>query len=103
MAQMQRGQRARARRPCARCSSTSQDDPACWAVEDQFMFGPDLLVAPVLDEGARAAVYLPAGTAWTDAWTGEECVAGRRSLAAPLERIPVYLRSGKTLPIRAIG
>ena len=43
------------------------------------MFGPDLLVLPVLDAGARSRrVYLPAGTTWTDAWTDE--VSGWRSV-----------------------
>ncbi len=38
----------------------------------QFLFGPNLLVAPVLDPGAtRRSVYLPAGAEWMDAWTGE--------------------------------
>jgi alpha-D-xyloside xylohydrolase len=78
-------------------------DAACWEVEDQFMFGPDLLVAPVLFEGARSRrVYLPAGSDWRDAWTDEELTGGRWIEAdAPLERIPLYLRAGKTLPIRA--
>lgn len=47
-------------------------DAECAAVEDQFMFGPDILVAPVVEEGQRQRrVYLPAGASWTDAWTGE--------------------------------
>jgi len=41
-------------------------DPACWEVSDQYMFGPDLLVAPVMEAGvARRPVYLPAGARWT--------------------------------------
>jgi alpha-D-xyloside xylohydrolase len=65
------------------------------------MFGPDLLVAPVLYEGARSReVYLPTGVAWTDAWTGEVLEGGQWITAnAPLERIPLYLREGKDLPI----
>jgi alpha-D-xyloside xylohydrolase len=48
------------------------EDERCSEVDDQFMFGPDLLVAPVLYEGAREReVYLPAGANWTDAWTDE--------------------------------
>jgi alpha-D-xyloside xylohydrolase len=78
-------------------------DEACWAVEDQFMFGPDLLVAPVLYEGARSReVYLPGGTTWTDAWTDETFDGGQRiTVDAPLERIPLYLRGEARLPIRA--
>jgi alpha-D-xyloside xylohydrolase len=78
-------------------------DEAAWRVDDEFMFGPDILVAPVIYEGARSrAVYLPAGTTWTDAWTGETLAGGQTiTAAAPLERIPVYLKAGANLPIRA--
>ena len=77
------------------------NDAASWAVEDQFMFGPDILVAPVLHEDARSRdVYLPSGTSWTDAWTNETLHGGQQITAnAPLERIPLYLRAGKQLPI----
>ena len=77
-------------------------DERCWSVDDQFMFGPDLLVAPVLYEGTRRReVYLPAGTNWTDAWTGQTFEGGQQITAdAPLERIPLYLRAGAKLPIR---
>jgi alpha-D-xyloside xylohydrolase len=78
------------------------EDEGCFEVEDQFMFGPELLVAPVLYEGARSRdVYLPAGESWTDAWTDETFEGGRWITAdAPLERIPLYLRGEARLPIR---
>ena len=45
-------------------------------------------------------VYLPAGASWRDAWTGEPRLAGTVHVAAaPLDRIPVYLRDGADLPI----
>lgn len=71
-----------------------QDDEGCAAVDDQFMFGPEILVAPVLFEGASERhVYLPAGMKWTNAWTGEVLDGGQSITAsAPLEQIPVYLR-----------
>jgi len=76
-------------------------DEACWAVEDEFMFGPDLLVAPVLHEGARCReVYLPAGTDWADAWSGSTLKGGVQIMVdAPLECIPLYLRGSAKLPI----
>ncbi len=76
-------------------------DADCVGVDDQFLLGPDLLVAPVLHEGARRrAVYLPAGTAWTDAWTGQHWAGGQWIEAvAPLDRIPLYLRGEARLPI----
>jgi alpha-D-xyloside xylohydrolase len=78
------------------------DDPGAAVVDDQFLFGPDLLVAPVLFRGARKRnVYLPAGANWTDAWTGRQLKGGQTiEAAAPLERIPLYLRNGRALPIR---
>jgi alpha-D-xyloside xylohydrolase len=77
-------------------------DPVCWTVADQYLLGPDLLVAPVLEAGAISReVYLPAGAQWSDAWTGESLSGGQtRRCAAPLERIPLFLRDGAQLPIR---
>jgi alpha-D-xyloside xylohydrolase len=77
------------------------DDAACYAVEDQYLFGPDLLVAPVLDAGARSrTVYLPIGATWTDPWQGETYDGGATvEVVAPLERIPLFLRDGAQLPI----
>lgn len=74
------------------------DEEGAWAADDQFMFGPDVLVAPITVEGARSReVFLPEGAEWVDAWTGERVPSGRRLADAPLERIPVYLRSGGSL------
>lgn len=69
-------------------------DPAAATVEDQFLFGPDLLVAPIIQYQARSwEVYLPAGIAWIDAWTGAKLAGGQRMVAAaPLDQIPVYVR-----------
>lgn len=77
------------------------EDEACASIDDQYLFGPDLLVAPILEAGARQReLYLPAGTTWTDAWSGQTFEGGQRIVAeAPLERIPVYLRANAQLPI----
>lgn len=73
------------------------DDPKAWEVEDQYMFGPDVLVAPILFEGARSReVYLPAGTEWTNYWTGEKVAGGQTITAdAPLAQIPLFTRNGR--------
>jgi alpha-D-xyloside xylohydrolase len=79
------------------------DDPACDAVADEFLFGPDLLVAPILHQGlASREVHLPLGAKWIDPWTGREIEGGQTIQAdAPLERIPLFVRNGRQLPIRA--
>jgi alpha-D-xyloside xylohydrolase len=60
------------------------------------MFGPDVLISPVLHEGERQRyLYLPAGVDWVDAWTGQRQPGGQWITAeAPLEKVPVYFRSG---------
>jgi alpha-glucosidase len=78
------------------------DDPRAAAIEDQLLVGRDLLVAPVLERGAREReVYLPAGV-WT-ALDDDARYVGPRSVrvAAPLERIPVFVRGGTVLPTRS--
>jgi alpha-D-xyloside xylohydrolase len=71
-------------------------DPAAVNLADQFMLGPDLLVAPVTEQGAVSReVYLPTGTIWVEAWNGQEFHGGQHLQAnAPLEQIPVYWRKG---------
>jgi alpha-D-xyloside xylohydrolase len=77
------------------------DDEQAANIDDQFLFGPDLLVAPVLHAGERQReVYLPAGTTWTDARTDQLLDGGQRLLTdAPLERIPLYVRGLAHLPL----
>ncbi|MBO4298738.1 MAG: glycoside hydrolase family 31 protein [Clostridia bacterium] len=69
------------------------DDENCALLRDQYMFGAQLLVAPVMTPGARSrGVYLPRGT-WRNADTGELISGGRRiDVSAPLEVIPVFER-----------
>ena len=72
-----------------------QDEQAA-RVDDQFMLGPDLLVAPVLEKGARQRqVYFPDGTDWVDAWSGVTLSGGTTiSVDAPMEKVPAYWRKG---------
>jgi alpha-D-xyloside xylohydrolase len=79
------------------------DDAVAWDVEDQFMFGPDILVAPILAAGQTSReVYLPVGGTWTDAWTGESLTGGQTVMVdAPLERIPVFTFNDAALPLAA--
>jgi alpha-D-xyloside xylohydrolase len=76
-------------------------DAAALGVEDQFMFGPALLVSPVTDYQARSrSVYLPATPGnWYDFWTGEVVSGGASVTAdAPLDVIPVHVRPGSLVP-----
>ena len=68
------------------------DDEACWDINDEYMFGPDILVAPVLYEGMRKRnVYLPAGRMWKEVQTGKIYEGGITvTCDAPLDVIPVF-------------
>jgi alpha-D-xyloside xylohydrolase len=76
-------------------------DRRAWEIEDQYMFGPDLLVAPIMWPGATTKeVYLPEGTTWLEAATGRLHEGGQSVIAhAPLEVIPVFVRDGVSLPV----
>jgi alpha-glucosidase/alpha-D-xyloside xylohydrolase len=76
------------------------DDPAAVARGDEYLWGRDLLVAPVTEKGASSRrLYLPRGT-WYDFWT-EERLEGGREVDRPvdLETIPIYVRAGAILPL----
>lgn len=72
------------------------DDPACWETEDEYFYGPSILVAPILYAGQRSrSVYLPKGETWVEYATGKEYEGGQTYEAdAPLDVIPVYLKKG---------
>jgi len=76
------------------------DEAAAAAPGDQYMFGPSLLVAPVLHEGqSNRTVYFPAGT-WVDWDTGVDYAGAREwVVAAPQNRIPVAVRPGAIIPM----
>lgn len=75
------------------------DDPAAATRIYQYLFGPDLLVAPVYRPGTHRSVYLPAGT-WVDFWSGA-IHEGPKALEvhAPLDRIPLFVRGGAIVPM----
>ena len=76
------------------------DDPRVWQLGSEFLWGDDLLVAPVTREGATAwPVYLPAG-GWYDFWTGTRYEGpGGVTLDAPLDRLPLLVRAGAIVPM----
>jgi alpha-glucosidase (family GH31 glycosyl hydrolase) len=80
-----------------------QKDSTAVAIGDQFLLGRDLLVAPIVKQGARArAVYLPQGD-WFDFWSGEKFAGGQHIVAhADLETLPLYVRAGGIVPMCAV-
>jgi alpha-glucosidase len=77
-----------------------QDDPAAWEVDDQFLVGDWLMVAPVTEAGCSARhVYLPKGT-WID-WHTDEVSIGPKLVTAPtpMDRIPIHARGGAIVPM----
>jgi alpha-D-xyloside xylohydrolase len=75
-------------------------DKKVWDIDDQYMFGPAFLVAPVTEFKARERkVYLPAGATWYDFYTGSNIKGGQTiTAAAPYERMPVFVRAGSIVP-----
>jgi alpha-glucosidase len=73
-------------------------------VDDQFLLGADLLVAPVLREGqVKREVYFPKGDAWLDWWDGSRHEGGSSTMiAAPLDRLPLFVRAGASLPVSEV-
>jgi len=90
-------------------------DTSVYDIKDEFMFGQAFLVCPVTDPmyfapGNQALqvaktrqVYLPTGTAWIDFWTGRSVTGGQTVVAdAPIDHIPVFVRSGSIVPMGPI-
>ena len=77
------------------------NDPRSAMAEYQYFLGKDLLVAPVIEQGATSRkLYAPQGE-WVNYWTGEEIDGGRDvSVAAPLDQIPILVRAGSILPFK---
>jgi len=76
-------------------------DKFCWDITDQYMFGPDILVAPILYKGdISRKVYLPEGAKWKDV-NSEQIFNGGQwiNYNAPLEIIPLFLKDGAIIPI----
>jgi len=73
-----------------------EDDPQTFALWDCYLYGRDLLVAPVWKAGATArAVYLPKGETWHHVWSGEAHQGGQQiEVSAPLGQPPVFFRQG---------
>ncbi len=75
------------------------DDKLCWHIDDEYYFGDDFLVAPVMNGDNRRDVYLPEGK-WVNFFTGERLAGGRwwKDMEVPLDEMPVYVREGARIP-----
>ena len=76
-------------------------DTRAVGVPDQYLFGRELMVNPVVTQGAtKRGVYLPAGQDWYDFWTGERAIGGQTvDASAPIDSLPLYVRAGSILPM----
>jgi alpha-glucosidase len=74
-------------------------DQNAYAADSEYLFGPNLLVAPIFAEGStNRSVYLPAGSDWVNFWTDELFPGGTNvTVAAPLGQIPLFVRKGGIL------
>jgi alpha-glucosidase len=73
-------------------------------IEDEYLVGNDLLVAPVVTEGAlKRQVYFPKGDTWIDWWSGVRYAGGKAVVVdAPLDRLPLYVRAGGSLATQPV-
>lgn len=78
------------------------EDKTCYKIEDQYMFGPDILVAPVLEANATSrTIYLPVGSKWKDALTGKMYSGGQSiNYKVTLENIPLFTRNNFDFKIK---
>ncbi|MBE9049675.1 DUF4968 domain-containing protein [Nostocales cyanobacterium LEGE 11386] len=78
-------------------------DPQTYTLYDQVLLGASLMAAPIYRPGVEhRSVYLPAGI-WYDWWTGEQYAGPSHILThAPLERMPLYVRSGAIIPMQPV-
>jgi alpha-D-xyloside xylohydrolase len=74
-------------------------DPTTWHIDDEYLLGPDLLVAPMFVPRGRRNIYLPAG-GWYDFWTDQRFEGARWiTYEAELERLPLFVRASAVIPM----
>jgi alpha-D-xyloside xylohydrolase len=77
-----------------------RSDTNVFNIPDQYLFGPALMVSPVIKAGAtNRNVYLPSGANWVDFWTGKNYSGGQTiEAASPIETVPLFMRDGSIIP-----
>ncbi|WP_445487667.1 glycoside hydrolase family 31 protein [Niallia sp. 03133] len=81
-----------------------QHDRNTFNIDDQYMFGDSLMIAPVVTQGETSrSVYLPDGAKWIDYWTGEEFEGGQTiHRQADLATLPIYVKQDSIIPRREV-
>ena len=74
------------------------DDPGAWMIDDQYMFGEGMLVAPMLEDGTSRDVYLPGKDKWIDYQTGKTYSPGWNHIATAELPIVIMVKDGTALP-----
>ena len=76
------------------------DDRQVWNIDDEYYFGSEFLVCPVMNSEGRRDIYLPTGL-WVNFFTGERIEGGRwyYGVEVPLDEMPVFVRPGATIPL----
>ena len=76
-----------------------QNDKNTYEINDEFMCGDNILVAPVVEQGKKARmVYLPYGDNWIDYWTKEEFEGGSYIIKeTPIDVCPIYVKAGAVI------
>ena len=83
------------------------EDNNCWHIDDEYYFGDDFLVAPVMSSDNCRDIYLPEGE-WTEFFTGDRFSVKNggvwlKDVETPLERMPVFVRRGAVIPVYPYG
>ena len=74
------------------------DDPGAWMIDDEYMFGEQLLVAPMLESGKSRTVYLPGNGKWIDYQTGKKYSAGWNKIECGHLPIVILVKDGSAIP-----
>jgi len=74
------------------------DDPGAWMVEDEYLFGNNLLVAPMLEDGTSRDVYLPGKDKWIDYQTGKVYNPGWNHVECGELSIVIMVKDGSAIP-----
>ncbi|NMF07255.1 glycoside hydrolase family 31 protein [Clostridium beijerinckii] len=78
-----------------------QSDKNTYEINDEFLCGDNILVAPVVEQGLKArTIYLPEGETWVDYWTKEEYKGGQYIIKkTPLDLCPIFIKGGTLIPV----